>query len=248
MNLRFRDRIAVVTGGGSGIGRAIAIRMAAEGARVVVADRAAEAAEQTAAEIGPEARALQTDTSDPAQVDRMIRFATDSFGGLHHLINNAGIVGTLAPLEKLPLDDWQAVQDTNMNGVYYGLRAGLPAIEAAGGGSVLNMASVVGCVGFANAIAYVAAKHAVVGMTRVAGLEYARRGVRVNAIGPAFTATPLIDRHFDAPTQAAIAKMHPMGRFGTVDEIAAFALFLLSDEAGFITGSYHVVDGGYSAQ
>lgn len=248
MSQRFEQRVAVVTGGGSGIGQAICHQLAREGAQVVVADRDMAAAEKTAADIGGTARARQVDTAQPDQVERMIRFATDSFGALHHLVNNAGIVGTLGPLETLPVKDWQRVIDINQNGVFYGLRAGLPAIEAAGGGSVLNMASIVGSVGFPNAIAYVAAKHAVVGMTRVAALEYARRGVRVNAIGPSFTATPLIDQHFDGPSQDTIAAMHPMGRFGTVAEISALACFLLSDEAGFITGSYHVADGGYSAQ
>lgn len=246
MSKRFTDRIAIVTGGGSGIGRALCRRLSREGATVIVADRDTDAAERTASEIGGHAHGV--DTAQPDQVETLVLDTVKRFGALHHMVNNAGIVGQLGPLESLPPAAWHAVMGVNLNGVYYGLRHALPAIERAGGGSALNVASIVGCVGFPNAAPYVSAKHGVVGLTRVAGLEYARRGVRVNAIGPSFTATPLLDRHFDQPTLDAIAETHPMGRFGTVAEIAALGCFLLSDEAGFITGSYHVADGGYSAQ
>ena len=136
----------------------------------------------------------------------------------------------------------------NLDGVFFGCRYGLPAIERSGGGAIVNMASILGTVGFATACAYVSAKHAVVGLTKVAAMEYATRGVRVNAVGPGFIRTPLLDKHLDEPTLAAIAQMHPIKRLGTAEEVSALTCFLLSDEASFVTGSYHLVDGGYVAQ
>jgi NAD(P)-dependent dehydrogenase (short-subunit alcohol dehydrogenase family) len=139
------------------------------------------------------------------------------------------------------------VIDTNLHSVFYGLRYEIPAIIASGGGAIVNMASVLGSVGFASAPAYVAAKHGVVGLTKVAAMEYAKRGVRINSIGPAFIDTPLLSKNLDTAALEYVRDLHPIGRLGTSEEVAALTSFLLSDEASFITGSYHLVDGGYTA-
>lgn len=175
-------------------------------------------------------------------------FAVEQTGGLHLLVNNAGIGGPAAPVGEYPLDGWHKVIDVNLNGVFYGMRYGIPEMVKAGGGAIVNMASILGSVGFATASAYVAAKHAVVGLTKAAALEYAKAGVRVNVVGPGFIATPLLDNNLDEAMLGAIAGMHPVGRLGKAEEVSALTCFLLSDQASFITGSYHLVDGGFTAQ
>lgn len=163
-------------------------------------------------------------------------------------MNNAGIGGPSAPTAEYPLDGWHRVIDTNLNSVFYGMRYEIPAIIASGGGAIVNMASILGTVAFANAPAYVAAKHGVVGLTKTAAVEYAKLGIRINSIGPGFIDTPLIAKNLDESALSYVRGLHPMGRLGTSEEVAALTAFLLSDEAYFITGSYHLVDGGYVAQ
>jgi NAD(P)-dependent dehydrogenase (short-subunit alcohol dehydrogenase family) len=251
MTQDFSGKTAIVTGGGSGIGAAICRQLAAGGATVIVADLNTGDAQAVADAITQEEGAAlvhTVDTAEPAQVEAMVARAEAETGALHLLVNNAGIGGTPGPVGEYPLEDWHKLIGINLNGVFYGMRYGLPAIERAGGGAIVNMASILGSVGFANAGAYVAAKHGVVGLTKVAAMEYAQRGIRVNAVGPGFINTPLLENNLDAETLAAIAGMHPVGRLGTADEVASLACFLLGDGAGFITGSYHLVDGGYTAQ
>ena len=248
---RFADKVAIVTGAASGIGEAIALRLAAEGAAVVVADLN-EALMATVvdriARDGGKAAPYRVDVSSAAEVEAMVAFAVARFGGLHLAVNNAGIGGPSAPVGEYPVDGWEKVIGINLNGVFYGMRYQVPAMLASGGGAIVNMASILGSVGFANSAAYVAAKHGVVGMTKSAGLEYGARGIRINAVGPGFIDTPLLSANLDEQTLDFLRTQHAANRLGTPEEVAALTCFLLSDEASFVTGSYHLVDGGYVAR
>lgn len=247
----FTGKVAVVTGGASGIGEAVALAIAARGGQVVVADINQDAAEQVVTAIsnaGGSAQAITGDVADPAAMEAMVQFAVDTFGGLDVAVNNAGIGGPLSPTGEYPVDGWQRVIDINLNGVFYGMRYQIPAMLARGGGAIINVASILGTVGTANSPAYVAAKHGVLGLTKAAAIEYATQIIRVNAVGPGYIATPLLTSTLDEAAMQAIADMHPVKRLGTGEEVAALIVFLASDEAAFITGSYHLVDGGYTAQ
>jgi NAD(P)-dependent dehydrogenase (short-subunit alcohol dehydrogenase family) len=248
--LDYGGKVTLVTGAGSGIGEACAALFAAHGARVVVADlnlEGAQRAVEAIAAAGGTAAPVRADVSDPSSVESMVRFAVDTYGGLDVAVNNAGIGGAQAPTGEYPLDSWEKVIAVNLTGVFYCMRYEIPAMLARGG-AIVNMASILGAVGFANSSAYVAAKHGVVGLTKNAALEYATRGIRVTAVGPGFITTPLLSANLDATTLEAIAGLHPVKRMGTPEEVAALVGFLASDRASFITGSYHVVDGGYIAQ
>ncbi|MFE9725665.1 SDR family NAD(P)-dependent oxidoreductase [Streptomyces sp. NPDC005794] len=245
----FAGKVALVTGGASGIGLALSRRLAASGAAVVVADYNEESARKAADELratGARAAAVALDVTDPASVEAGVRFAVDTFGALHLAVNNAGIGGPAQPTGEYGIEDWNKVVATNLSGVFYSMRYELPAILAAGGGAVVNMSSILGTNGFASSPAYAAAKHGVVGLTKTAALEYAAQNVRINAVGPGFIDTPLL-RDTDSPARDHLISLHPAGRLGTSEEVAELTAFLLSDRASFIHGSYHLVDGGYSA-
>jgi NAD(P)-dependent dehydrogenase (short-subunit alcohol dehydrogenase family) len=245
------NKVAIVTGGGSGIGEACAKLLARRGASVLVSDVDLAAAERVAGEIESaraEAVADRTDVADPEQVEAMIAAAVERFGGLDIGVNNAGIGGPTAPTGEYPLDGWRMVMSVNLDGVFYCTRAEIGSMRQRGGGSIVNMASILGAVGFANSVAYVAAKHGVVGLTQNAALEYATDNIRVNAVGPGFIRTPLLDANLDEETLKGIAALHPIGRLGTSEEVAELVAWLASDASSFVTGSYYPVDGGYLAR
>lgn len=244
------QRSAIVTGAGSGIGRAVALELAANGASVVVADLHAETADAVVAEIiaaGGIAVSFIGDSSDPANAEGAIAVANE-LAPLKIAVNNAGIGGEAALIGDYSLDSWRQVIEINLNAVFYGLKFQLPAIAANGGGAIVNMASVLGSVGIPMSSAYVTAKHGLIGLTKNAALEYGDQNVRTNAVGPGFIHTPLVDANLDADAQAFLATKHALGRLGDPEEVAALVAFLVSDAATFISGSYHLVDGGYAAQ
>ncbi len=247
----FAGKVALVTGGGSGIGEACCKLFAHRGAQVVVADRNLAGAERVVEEIGAAggvAKTADVDVADPASVEAMVKRCEDVYGRLDVAVNNAGIGGESNPTGSYSIDGWRQVVDVNLNGVFYCMRYEIPFMRASGGGAIVNMSSILGSVAFAGSPAYVAAKHGVVGLTRAAALEYATQNIRVNSVGPAFITTPLLTNALDAATLDVITQMHPVKRMGTAEEVANLVCFLASDEASFITGSYHLVDGAYTAQ
>jgi NAD(P)-dependent dehydrogenase (short-subunit alcohol dehydrogenase family) len=245
------NKVALITGGGSGIGRAIALLYAAEGAQVVVADIDERGGNETVEKItssGGDASFICADTSKPDDSKNAVEHAVKQFGGLHLVVNNAGIGGTQLPVGEYPIDGWDKVIAVNLSGVFYGLRYQIPALLTSGGGSIVNIASILGKVATKNSSAYVAAKHGVVGLTEAAALEYADKGIRVNAIGPGYILTPLLTKNVDSAGVKTVEDLHPMKRLGTPEEVAELALWLNSEKASFVTGSYYNVDGGYLAQ
>lgn len=250
---RLDGKVALITGAGSGMGRAAAELFAAEGARVVVADISVGAAEEAVAAIraaGGEAEPVRADVSQADDCATMIDVAVRTFGGLHVLYNNAGVFpaddgGVL----DTPESTWEQVMAVNLRGVWLCCRAGIPAMVDSGGGSIVNVASFVALVGAATAqIAYTASKGGVLSMTREMAVEWARRGVRANALCPGPIETPLLAELMSDPERRARRLVHiPMGRLGGAEELAKAALFLASDDSSFMTGSALVVDGGITA-
>ena len=247
MEQDFAGKVALVTGAGSGIGEASAVLLAARGAKVVVVDRDDEAARRVAKAIGDAALAYAADVSDPDACMSMVLAALDAFARLDVAVNNAGIGGPQELTGDYPIDGWEQVIAVNLSGVFYSMRAEIPAMLETGGGSIVNMASILGSVGFGLSVAYVAAKHGVVGMTKTAAIEYAQRGIRVNSIGPGFIDTPLLAAA-DQEVIAGVSALHPSGRLGRSAEVAELVAFLASDKASNTTGSYFLSDGGYTAQ
>lgn len=244
---RFARKVVIVTGGGSGIGAAAARRFGAEAAFVVVSDIDRMHAEGVAGEItaaGGKAIAVRTDVAQEADVASLVDRAVREFGGLDVMVNNAGIGGIQGDINDFALADWQRIIGVNLTGVFLGLKHAVRAMKAgARKGVVVNTASILGHVGFANAAAYTASKHGVLGLTKAAAIELAPLGIRVVAVAPGFIKTPLI-----SGMEEAVLPLHPIGRLGESEEVASLICYLASDEAGFMTGASYLVDGGYVAR
>ncbi|MEY3904618.1 MAG: hypothetical protein RIT08_534 [Actinomycetota bacterium] len=245
--LNLINKVAFVTGGASGIGEASALMLARQGAKVAVVDLKIEAAQKIADAIkatGGEAIALVADVSDPKEVENAVANTVLHLGRLDIAVNNAGIGGEQAPTADQSVEGWRKVISVNLDGVFFCSKFEIPAMLKNGGGSIINIASILGQVAFANSSGYVAAKHGVVGLTQTTAVEYATQGIRVNSVGPGFISTPLLGA---LPKEALgpIAALHAMKRLGKSEEVAALVTFLASDEASFITGNYYPVDGGY---
>ncbi len=246
MNFELNGKVALVTGGASGIGEACIRVFHASGAQVVIADLSEEAGAKLAAELGEGAASVRVDVADAASCQAMVDFAMQQFGRLDIAVNNAGISTELAPIAETSIEDWRKVVGINLDGVFYCLKAEIPAMEKTGG-SIVNIASIMGAIARDGAAPYISSKHGVVGLTKAAALECVAKNIRVNAIGPGYVETPLLKKatleHLDQ-----IAALHPIGRLAKPTEIAAAVAFLASSAASFITGAYYPVDGGYLAR
>ena len=249
MNQELHLKVALVTGAGSGIGRATAHLLAREGARVVVSDISTAHAEETAAAIkadGGMANTFTADVSHPEACEALVKFAMDQYGRLDIACNNAGIAGEMHPLADMSLEGWQHMMAVNLSSVFYCMKYEIAAMLKHGSGSIVNISSILGAVGFPGSCGYVAAKHGVIGLTQNAALEYSAQGIRVNAIGPAFIQTPMLSS-LDEATRKQVIQLHPIGRLGRADEVAELVLWLGSDRSSFATGTYYPLDGGYLA-
>lgn len=248
----FNGRVAIVTGASSGIGRTSALFYARDGARVVVSDVNKDGGQETVQLIqaaGGEAIFVKTDVGNPSDCEELIKKTVEKFGRLDLACNNAGIGGESNLTADYSVNGWQKVIEVNLSGVFYCMKYEIAEMLKTGGGAIVNMASILGQVGFASAPAYVAAKHGVVGLTRDAALEYAAKGIRINAIGPAFISTPLISALESNPeAYNNLVSLHPLGRLGKPEEVAELVVWLSSNRASYITGSYYPIDGGYLAR
>jgi NAD(P)-dependent dehydrogenase (short-subunit alcohol dehydrogenase family) len=248
----FEGKVALVTGAASGIGESTALLYAKYGAKVVVSDISDTAGQKTVNSIKEaegEAIFVHADVSKPEDCMKLVEEALARYDRLDFACNNAGIGGEQNPIAQLSVEGWNQTLAINLSGVFYCMHYEIEAMLKNNGGSIVNMASILGQVGFAGAAAYVSAKHGVVGLTRTAALEYSKAGIRVNAVGPAFIQTPMIAGVTANPEATrALTAAHPIGRLGQPEEVAELVIWLSSDKASFVTGNYYAVDGGYLAQ
>ena len=249
----FEGKVALVTGGGSGIGRATALAFARDGARVVIGNRNVQRGEETVSMIraaGGTASFRRTDVLVTADIEALVKHAVSEYGGLDLAFNNAGIEGEPRPLAEQTEANYDAVMDINVKGVWLSMKYEIPRMLDQGGGAIVNCASVAGVIGFPGIGIYSASKHAVIGLTKAAALEYSAQGIRVNAVNPAVIDTEMVDRLADGMNMKKddLTTFHPIGRLGRVEEVAEAVLWLCSDKASFVIGHSLMVDGGFTAQ
>ncbi|WOE40958.1 SDR family NAD(P)-dependent oxidoreductase [Acinetobacter chinensis] len=244
--MTMKNKVAMITGAASGIGRAVAEQLAAQQCQLCLVDQNADALEALAEILGKQVRVIifTGDLSQADFVENVVARIEQQFGRLDYALNNAGVTSSAQPLHELTLETWNSVLGVNLNSVFYGLKAQIPLMLKSGGGSVVNTSSMLGLVATQNRAAYVTSKHAVTGLSKAAALDYAQQNIRVNSVHPGYIKTPLIS-HID---QQMLIQKHPIGRLGTPQEVAELICFLLSDQASFITGAQYVIDGGYTIQ
>ena len=253
MSYDLSGKTVIVTGGASGIGEAAAVLYAKEGCQVVISDLNEEKGNKLAEQIkqaGGKAIFVRADVSNPADCGELVRKTVENFGSVDIAFNNAGIGGENNPVADMSIESWDKTIAVNLSSVFYCMKYEIQQMQKQGKGSIVNNSSILGQVGFANAAAYVAAKHGVVGLTKNAALEYSSKNIRINAIGPGFINTPLLSEAGmdENAKQTYLVPLHPISRLGESAEVAELAVWLSSDKASFITGSYYAVDGGYLAR
>lgn len=249
----FNGKVALVTGGGVGIGRATALAFAREGAQVVIGNRNVERGDEVVKAIqdaGGEASFLRTDVESEGDIEALVDHAVSTYGRLDVAFNNAGIEGLVAPLVDQTDDNFRSVMNINVRGVWLSMKYQIPEMLKTGGGVIVNNSSVAGMIGFGGIGIYCASKHAVMGLTKCAALEYSAQGIRVNAVNPAVIDTSMADRLADSMDmeKESLSALHPIGRIGHPDEVASAVLWLCSEKASFVTGIGLPVDGAYTAQ
>ncbi len=245
-----KNKTVIITGAASGIGKAAAQLFAAKGANVVISDVNKLEGEKLAEEIsiaGGKASFFKTDVSVAAEMEALVNFAVKTYGKLDVAVNNAGIGGEQNPIVDMSLEGWEKIISVNLNSVFYGMKYQIGAMLKNGGGSIVNISSILGAVGFAGSAGYSAAKHGVIGLTQTAALEYSAQNIRANAVGPGFIDTPLLNA-LDVQMKSQLVALHPIGRLGKSEEVAELILWLASDKSSFVSGSYYPIDGGYLAK
>jgi len=245
-----KNKTIIITGAASGIGKSTAQLFAREGANVVVSDIKENEGNQVVKEIvekGGKAAFFKTDVSKPEEMKALVDFAIKTYGQLDVAVNNAGVGGEINPVGDMSIEGWNNTIAINLNSLFYGMKYQIQAMLKNGSGSIVNISSILGAVGFAGSAGYAATKHGVVGLTQTAALEYSAQKIRVNAVGPGFIETPLLDA-LDAEMKKQLVALHPIGRLGKSEEVAQLIFWLASEKASFVTGSYYPVDGGYLAR
>ena len=245
-----KNKTVIITGAASGIGKAAAQLFASAGANVVISDIHTLEGEKLAEEIGiagGKASFFKTDVSVASEMEALIDFAVTTYGKLDIAVNNAGISGEQNPIADMSIEGWQKIIAVNLNSLFYGMKYQIGAMLKSGGGSIVNISSILGTVGFAGSAGYSAAKHGVIGLTQTAALEYSAQNIRANAVGPGFIDTPLLNA-LDVQMRSQLVAMHPIGRLGKSEEVAELIFWLASDKSSFVSGSYYPIDGGYLAK